>query len=81
MLPAFAWSDGTSQTGGLVQHVSTRHGNLVRVYLERPWWSSGDGELLGVVLWALTWVVNRAVFGKKTFMRDPEHLERDGANK
>jgi hypothetical protein len=27
-----------------------RHGGGVRVYLDRPWYSSGDGELLGVVL-------------------------------
>jgi hypothetical protein len=29
-----------------------RIGNGVRVYLNRPWYSSGEGELLGVVLWA-----------------------------
>src|SRR5579859_3218478 len=28
-----------------------RFGNGVRVYLERPWYSSGEGELLGAVLW------------------------------
>jgi hypothetical protein len=31
--------------------VSRRLGGGVRVYLDRPWWSSGEGELLGVVLW------------------------------
>lgn len=30
---------------------ATRTGGAVRVYLERPWWSSGDGERLGVVCW------------------------------
>jgi hypothetical protein len=25
--------------------------NALRVYLNRPWWSSGDGERLGVVCW------------------------------
>ena len=29
-----------------------RKGGGLRVYLERPWFSSGDGELLGVVLYA-----------------------------
>ncbi|MFF4432600.1 hypothetical protein ACFYZ4_26005 [Streptomyces sp. NPDC001513] len=29
---------------------SRRRGNAVRVYLERPWWSSGPGERLGVVV-------------------------------
>jgi hypothetical protein len=28
-----------------------RFGNGLRVYLHRPWYSSGEGELLGVVLW------------------------------
>jgi hypothetical protein len=28
-----------------------RKGGGLRIYLERPWYSSGDGELLGVVLW------------------------------
>lgn len=28
-----------------------RRGNGVRVYLQRPWYSSGEGELLGVILW------------------------------
>jgi hypothetical protein len=28
-----------------------RFGNGVRVYLHRPWYSSGEGELLGTVLW------------------------------
>ena len=32
---------------------------------------------LGVVLWALTWVVNRAIYGKRTFLRDPEDLDVD----
>ena len=32
---------------------------------------------LGVILWALTWVINRAVYGKKTFLRDPEDLDID----
>jgi len=29
---------------------ATRHGNGLRVWLDRPWFSSGDGELLGVVI-------------------------------
>ena len=29
----------------------TRTGGGLRVYLERPWWSSGDEERLGVVCW------------------------------
>lgn len=30
--------------------------------------------VLGVVLWAITWSVNRAVYAKRTFMRDPSDL-------
>ena len=30
--------------------IVTRYGNGLRVWLDRPWFSSGDGELLGVVI-------------------------------
>jgi amino acid transporter len=30
---------------------------------------------VGVVLWAITWVVNRAVYGAKTYVKDPGELE------
>ena len=46
VLPTFRWerqNEGTHRT-----HI--RHGNAVRVWLRRPWFSSGDGEQLGVVL-------------------------------
>ncbi|BDZ57794.1 amino acid transporter [Barrientosiimonas humi] len=33
--------------------------------------------LLGLILWALTWFLNRAVYSKRTYMRDPDHLESD----
>ena len=36
----------TSRTG-----VITHKAGALRVYLDRPWWSSGDGERLGVVCW------------------------------
>jgi hypothetical protein len=45
-VPTFAW--GTQRTSA--QIVSARKGGGLRVYLERPWWSSGEGELLGVVV-------------------------------
>ena len=35
---------------GTTADPQVRRGGL-RVYLERPWYSSGDGELLGAVLW------------------------------
>jgi len=33
---------------------SNRRGNSLRIYLEAPWYTSGDGELMGVVLWSCT---------------------------
>ncbi|MBD3782174.1 MAG: APC family permease [Micrococcales bacterium] len=32
---------------------------------------------LGVVLWALTWSANRALRGKRTYLRDPDELSGD----
>ncbi|ARP89274.1 hypothetical protein CAL14_02340 [Bordetella genomosp. 9] len=46
-IPAFGWE---RQAGSNLVR-SVRYGGGVRVYLERPWYASGDGELLGVVLW------------------------------
>lgn len=46
VLPAFEWSEARLQGGGVRR---TRKGNTLRVYLDRPWYSSGEGELLGVV--------------------------------
>ncbi|HEX9766378.1 MAG TPA: hypothetical protein VGA36_06410, partial [Nitriliruptorales bacterium] len=51
-IPAFRWeSSDVTDDELLVSRTSTRHGRLLRIYLERPWWSSGVGELLGVVTW------------------------------
>jgi len=47
VLPTFGW---TSRTEG-AWNFSRRQGGGLRVYLDRPWFSSGEGELLGVVLW------------------------------
>jgi hypothetical protein len=48
VLPLFRWSDGTEPE----QPVARRHGRRagVRIFLERPWFTSGDGELLGILL-------------------------------
>lgn len=48
VVPTFGWA---STKGPVVGHyTSERRGRGLRVYLERPWWSSGQDELLGVVL-------------------------------
>lgn len=46
VVPSFGWSRTT--TGTTMQHV--RSGGLLRVELERPWFVSGEGEQLGVIL-------------------------------
>jgi hypothetical protein len=47
VVPTFGWvRESTDDT-----KVAVRRGNGLRVYLHRPWYSSGADELLGVVLW------------------------------
>jgi len=46
-IPMFEWSRITNPDGSQVR---TRTGGGIRVYLARPWYSSGDGEMLAVVL-------------------------------
>ncbi len=43
-------TQGWETDDGDGQSVRRRRGGGLRVYLGRPWWSSGDGELLGVVV-------------------------------
>ncbi|MBD2731845.1 hypothetical protein H6G96_37630 [Nostoc sp. FACHB-892] len=50
VIPTFGWQRQT-QTN---LKRSVRFGGGLRVYLERPWFSSGEGELLGVVLYNYT---------------------------
>ncbi|WP_131740200.1 hypothetical protein [Actinomadura roseirufa] len=45
LVPTFGWERAAGEAV-----TSTRRGNGLRVYLRRPWYSSGDGEVLGVVL-------------------------------
>ena len=47
VLPTFSWERERPEGIGVV---TTRRGGGFRVYLERPWFTSGEGELLGVVL-------------------------------
>ena len=51
MIPTFGWEGPTwSNEDGVIKVTKKRKGKGLRVYLERPWFSSGDGEMLGVVL-------------------------------
>ena len=50
VVPTFKWPDTERVfSGGTV--TSTRKGGGLRVYMRRPWFSSGNGELLGVILY------------------------------
>ncbi|MCA9694015.1 MAG: hypothetical protein KC636_30795, partial [Myxococcales bacterium] len=46
VIPTFGW-ERRDAPGGVA---SRRRGQGLRVYLRRPWFSSGDGELLGVIV-------------------------------
>ena len=48
VLPMFRWEEETEPEQPFGLRRRRRAG--VRIYLDRPWYSSGDGELLGVVL-------------------------------
>ena len=48
VVPIFKW-EPVKKTGSKV--TSSRSPSALRVYLERPWWTSGVDELLGVVTW------------------------------
>ncbi|HRK22391.1 MAG TPA: hypothetical protein PLX06_11305, partial [Fimbriimonadaceae bacterium] len=48
VVPSYAWTQGKSADGRSA--FSSRSGNSLRVYLRRPWFSSGNGEKLAVVL-------------------------------
>ncbi len=54
ILPTFKW-DESMNLSNLKEPWETfqrkRIGGGLRIYLDRPWYSSGDGELLGVVLY------------------------------
>jgi hypothetical protein len=48
VVPTFGWQRQTETN----MKRSVRFGGGLRVYLERGWYSSGEGELLGVALWS-----------------------------
>lgn len=47
VVPTQRWEEQPMPAGGL--HRRIRHGGGLRIYLARPWYSSGDGEKLGIV--------------------------------
>ncbi|WP_117208588.1 hypothetical protein [Allorhizocola rhizosphaerae] len=47
-VPAFAWSDAPRSGGGVTR---TRSSARLRVELARPWFTTGEGECLAVLVW------------------------------
>ncbi|SCF20193.1 hypothetical protein GA0074695_4293 [Micromonospora viridifaciens] len=47
-VPAFSWSDAPRPGGGLVR---TRSSGRLRVELARPWFTTGEGECVAVLVW------------------------------
>ncbi len=46
-IPAFGWDEWKTGTNKIDRR---RRGGCLRVYMDRPWYSSGEGELLAVVI-------------------------------
>ncbi|MDH3307843.1 MAG: hypothetical protein OEO77_10035 [Acidimicrobiia bacterium] len=51
VVPTFAWNENLPAPGSGSPVLSFRFGKSLRIYLDRPWFSSGCGEKLGVVFW------------------------------
>jgi hypothetical protein len=65
VVPTFGWEQ-PQQASGSSTVTRTRWGGGLRVYLDRPWYSTGDGEMLAVILYDEQ---------TKTFFRRPETPE------
>ena len=48
VLPTMSWQRNLGS--GQAEQLSTRLGNSLRIYIDRPWFQTGNGELLGIVL-------------------------------
>jgi len=53
IVPTFKYEEPKKESATKTK--STRLGGGLRIYLDRPWYSSGEGEKLGVVLFPLTY--------------------------
>ncbi len=49
VVPTYGWTGPTAVNSAEIQ--SSRSPSALRIWLDRPWFSSGIGELLGVVTW------------------------------
>jgi hypothetical protein len=48
VIPVFQWTTGVTRNR---KHYTFERNSLVRVYLKRPWYSSGQGEKLALIGW------------------------------
>lgn len=68
IIPTFGWSMDVKPAG----IVSRRQGDGLRVYIHRPWFTSGNGERLGIVLPTTEVTVNNPLYRYVTlFGADP----------
>jgi hypothetical protein len=74
VLPLFRWGERTEpeQPFGLRR---TRRAGL-RIYLERPWYATGEGELLGVVLGPVSGEAERGAVPVSAWAADPVWKQR-----
>ncbi|MRX42136.1 hypothetical protein [Agromyces kandeliae] len=56
IIPTWRWDEMPLRVGSRFGVRRVRSGGGLRVYLRRPWWSSGDDELLGVILRLQPWL-------------------------
>jgi hypothetical protein len=68
-VPSFTFTSGWSASPPTA--TSTRSGGIVRVYVDRPWYATGTGECLGVVLAAQPADVNRLASLVSQWGNDP----------
>lgn len=66
---------GSFATPLIVNTWQRRSGGGLRVYLDRPWFSSGEGELLGVVIKRQPWIHWPIDAGKGLFVSEAARLD------
>lgn len=61
-------------------------GALACAYMVGPWTGRNPDQYtiagvllaIGVVLWLITWLINRAIYSRKTYIKDPSSFDTDG---
>lgn len=69
VVPLLRWEEQGAP--GDASRESVRHGGAIRVYLDRSWFSSGDGELLGLVIGSVATVASNDYSLITYWGRDP----------